>query len=211
MSPNFGTGNTNYFFTTGLLTMFFLCFMFYGAIGVILFAIYAHQTEDSDSRTPSYYRGRLLMYSFLFTMTGLFRFLLPGSKVLSTMGSGPLDAPFPVVGGPIWFPEIDITLGVTTILIGIWGILRGMNVDLSGGPIFGNVVYFNYFLYVLLKVMVQIGYFPGEGPAGAAAMVTIVFLPGHVILAYLDDKAQENEDAGDEGNEKEEVAEQAQP
>jgi hypothetical protein len=189
MEPVRGTPDGNFFFATGLLTMFFLCFLLYGSLGLILFAIYDYQTKVPPTRDASYYRARLVFYSFLYLGVGIFRFLLPGIRVLRNIGNGPLAAPFPVVAGPIVFPEIEITLGCTCSLLGLWGMARGFGIA-AEGSMFGNMVGFNYLAYVALKVLVQIGFYAPAGAVASAAAITVVFLPAHIILPFLDDKAR---------------------
>ena len=185
------TPDGRYFFSTGILTIIFLCLTFYGAIGVALFALHEIQGLN-PARSPAYYRGRQVFYSVCFICVGIFRFLMPGAKVLHDLGSGPLDKPFVVVGGPMWFPEIEIALGVTCVLLGVWGCLRGLGMASAEDGSFGYAVGFNYVLYFVLKVLVQVGYFPaGMGPGAAPATISVVFLPGHLILAFLDDKGRE--------------------
>jgi len=188
------TPDGQYYFVSGLLTITFLCLLFYGAIGVVLFVLH-DVTSDKPPKPASYWEGRLTFYSFMFFAVGIVRFLMPGAKLINDRGSelvnGALLMPKGVPGGPIWFPAIEIFLGVTCVLIGIWGMLRGKGMVNRDDGSFGAVVGCNYILYFVLKVCVTMGYFPfGMAPGHAASTVAVVFLPGHMILAYLDDKAR---------------------
>jgi uncharacterized membrane protein len=189
MEPVLGTPDGNFYFSTGLLTIFFLCILLYGSLGLILFAIYDYQIKDPPTRAASYYRGRLVLYSFLYLGVGVCRFLMPGMKVLKDMGGGPLAAPFPVVAGPIVFPEMEIALGCSCSLLGLWGMARGFGIAAEGSR-FGNLVGFNYVAYIALKVLVQIGFYAPPPAVASAAALTVVFLPAHIMLSFLDDKAR---------------------
>lgn len=178
-----------YFKVTGILTVLFLCFLLYGSLGLILFSIYDYQTKDPPTRNAGAFRKRLVFYSTMFLGVGICRFLMPGIKILMDQGGGPLDAPVPVVAGPIVFPEMEIALGCSVSLLGLWGIVRGMGIANSGG-LFTSLVGFNYVAYLALKVLVEIGWYAPPPAVASSTTIALVFLPGHIMLAFLDDKAR---------------------
>lgn len=198
MSPDAEDGK--FYRSMGILTMITLCFLFYGAIGAVLFTIHAYQKGDAASRNASYYRGRLVFYGMLYFGQGMFRFLVQGAYVLSTQGNGRLMPPQKVVAGVIFYPEIHIFLGCFYVLNGLWAIKRGMKGEREStgpsDPWFQRSIGLNYLCYFVLVVMTEMAL--PDGPNPGAAVVTVVTLNGHLLLAWLDDRAQSTPEVMDD-------------
>jgi hypothetical protein len=133
----------------------------------------------------------MVFYGLLFMGLGVFRFLAQGSYILATMGGGRLDAPVGVVGGMIWYPAIEIFLGITFVGNGLHAMARGLSLvrpSKEGDRFFQYAIALNFVLYIILVVLVEFSLTPGPHPG--APVVTVVMVNGHLLLAFLDEKAQ---------------------
>jgi hypothetical protein len=99
-----------------------------------------------------------------------------------------LDAPVGLVGGLIWYPEFHIVLGITFVGNGLYAMARGLGLFGNSSRLFQYSIGFNYVLYLVLVVLVEMSLAPGANPG--APIATVVTLNGHVLLAFLEEKAR---------------------
>eukprot|EP00980_Cylindrotheca_fusiformis_P021897 scaffold8740_cov113-Cylindrotheca_fusiformis.AAC.5 len=164
------SSNEQFFFSMGILKMFFLGFLLYGSLGLTLFNLYAFQTQRGHTKNAGYYRKRL------------------GSKVyLENEDDLPVTSPIiSVVGQPITHPEITVANGVLFTLIGMWGMARGFELVVNDNRYFQLAVGFSYVAYVATIILTE---FSIGGASGMSSTAAVMAINGHIILAYLDQKA----------------------
>ena len=169
--------------------MISLCFLLYGSLGFCFFALYAFQSGKGHLHDQGFYKKRLFFYSFMYTMHGLFPFLVQGIKIHNDNKGAeyPLAPPAMVVGQPISHPQITITMGVIFTLVGLWGMARGCGIA-NGSRLFQGAVFFAYLCYMCFIILTE---FSIPDPAAAmSSMATVVAVNAHVIVMYLDEKAR---------------------
>lgn len=169
--------------------MISLCFLLYGSLGLCFFNLFAFQTGKGYKQNKGYFKCRLLLYSFFYTVHGLVPFLIQGSKVYldnkDALVDQRLQPPQPVVGQPISYPAMTIAMGCLFTIVGLWGMARGLCLG-GSGRLFQATVMFTYLAYMGSIVLTE---FSINGASGMASMATVVAVNGHVILMYLDHKA----------------------
>ena len=175
----------------GILAIFAYGFAFIGAISYCQFALYAHIMHKYNDRCAGYFRSRSRIYSFMLTVAG-FAQLLFGSYVEAKFGNGgALDSGHIAVAMIlINFPAISIFLGLMQMCLGIWGLLRSFGIAVFGVRDFSSAMFIAWVLQLTLQVLVQVGYVPGDGAAGAAPTITGFTIGLNFMPAYLDHKGR---------------------
>jgi hypothetical protein len=155
------------------------------------FSLYAYQSEKPGDRSGAYYRGRFRFYGGLTTLVGLAQLML-GSYIQSKFGPGPLDEPVAVAMFVVNFPGISIFVGLVYLLNGFFGMARAFRLIKAGenNHIYQMTMALQYLCTLILMVIVQMSYSPGDRFAPAAPSVSCLTLAAHVFPAYLDFKAR---------------------
>jgi hypothetical protein len=160
-----------------------------GSLAFAGFALYAFQVGKPGDRPGSYYAGRLTFYAFALFLVGLAQFLL-GVYILATFGSGPLpNGPIIVAMFVVNFPEISVFCGLVNVLASFYGAARSFGIRASKDDnSYSIIMLFGWICNILLAVMVQVAYIPGDGGAAAAPTIAMVTSAMYAVNALLDFK-----------------------
>lgn len=194
------SSTTEFYFSMGILKMFFLRFMQYGSLAVAMFTLFAFQSRKGHLKNASYYRKRLVFYSFMYAANGIFGYLVPGAKVyLDNEDNLPVKKPIEplviFVGQPITVPEITMAAGAVFALVGIYGMARGLGLAQTDNRYLQIAMVVAYILYLGAVVLTE---FSIGGRVDAAMTAGVEFMNGHIILSYLDQKAKTMPETMDE-------------
>ncbi|KAL3945396.1 MAG: hypothetical protein SGBAC_000529 [Bacillariaceae sp.] len=186
------SSTTEFYFSMGILRMFFAKFLQYGSLAVMLFTLLAFQTRKGHTKNAGYYRKRLVLYSFFYAATGIFGYLVPGAKVyLDNEDNLPVKKPIePLViflGQPITVPEITMAIGVIFALVGIYGMARGLGLADNENTYYQVALPVAYIAYLGAIVLTE---FSIGGRAEGAMTAGVELMNGHILLCFLDKKAQ---------------------
>lgn len=164
---------------------------FFGSLAFTAFAIYAFDSGKPMSRDARYYRGRLVLYSFVLVIAGMSQLLL-GGYVLYEFGNGPLSPPMGVAMYKVHYPEITVAIGSLQMLVGYYGVARYLAFSRIAGPSnnqFQILLAFQWIAMLLLQYIVQIGYGYDTGNENAAiASYSLLSVALNVLPAFLDFK-----------------------
>eukprot|EP00526_Cylindrotheca_closterium_P013822 CAMPEP_0113655098 /NCGR_PEP_ID=MMETSP0017_2-20120614/29511_1 /TAXON_ID=2856 /ORGANISM="Cylindrotheca closterium" /LENGTH=350 /DNA_ID=CAMNT_0000568295 /DNA_START=100 /DNA_END=1152 /DNA_ORIENTATION=+ /assembly_acc=CAM_ASM_000147 len=186
------SSTTEFYFSMGILKMFFLKFMQYGSLAVTLFTLFAFQSRKGHLKNAAYYRKRLVIYSFFFAANGIFGYLVPGAKVyLDNEDNLPVKKPIKplvvFVGQPITVPEITLAMGAIFALVGVYGMARGLGLAQNDNRYFQIAVAVAYIAYLGAVVLTE---FSIGGRVAGAMAAGVEVINCHIILSFLDQKAK---------------------
>jgi|UniRef100_A0A8J9SJ44 hypothetical protein len=176
----------------GILGIMAYGFSFIGAFSFLQFSLYTYQTGNHRQRSAPYFHGRMTFYAFTLFMAGLSQLML-GSFIMANYGGGVLEkGTIGVAMYVVNFPAISIFLGLIQIFNAVWGLARSYGVGIFGtnDQSFQMSMFVGWFLQLVLQVLVQVGYVPGDGLAVAAPSITALSLGLNLMPAYLDYKAR---------------------
>uniref|UniRef100_A0A7S1GQX7 Uncharacterized protein n=1 Tax=Cyclophora tenuis TaxID=216820 RepID=A0A7S1GQX7_CYCTE len=182
-------GEVRFVGAMGILGIFCYGACFLGSLAFMTFALYAYQVGKPGDRASGYYRGRLGFYCILVTLAGLAQLML-GAFCISNFGNGPLEPFIGVAMFTVSFPEISVVVGLVYILNGLYGLLRSVGVIKASenDHSFQIGMAFQYICTLVLMIIVQISYLPGNTQAAAAPSRACLTLGAHVLPAFLDFK-----------------------
>jgi len=176
----------------GVLGIMVYGFSFVGSMAFMVWSIHSYTINAPGDRSGSYFKGRLRTYGLVLTVAGLVQFLLgcwcQARFDIFTPEIGPVGAAFLVVT----FPWIAILVGFVQLFNGLWGVARSFGVGLvesSSTPVYQISLAFQWILVVVLQILVQIAYLPGDNRAGVAPFLASFSLGLTLMPAYLDHKA----------------------
>jgi hypothetical protein len=175
-------------------------FALVGSLAFFLFAMYAFINGKPELRPATYFRGRMLFYSFVLALAG-FTQLLMGSYVHKNFADDSGELPYGSIFVPFYvvmFPAINIVIGGLQTLFGLWGMLRSLHVSIfvigtdhhetqSYDKTFQIAMFGSWFLQLVLQFITQIGYEPGPD-YGSAPQFFCLAVGLNLMPAYLDYK-----------------------
>jgi len=176
-------------FSMQILRMIFLGVLRFGSLGLALFVLYSFQAGKGHLKNASYYRKRLVFYSFMYCAHGIFPYLVQGTKIyLDFKKVLPVKAPpVNVVRYSITHPEITMGIGAIFTLVGIYGMARGLGLAPNDNRYFQLAVFAAYVAYLAAIVLTE---FSIAGQSHMATTAGVDLLNGHIILSFLDQKAK---------------------
>jgi hypothetical protein len=124
-----------------------------------------------------------VLFSFVMGIAGIDQLLL-SSYIISKFGNGPLPAPIGVAMFMIHFPEIAVFVGLVYILNAGYGMYRGLTK--ADDHIFSFTMWLQYLCTLLLMVLVQTSFAPGNAMAPAAPTIANLTLGTHIMPVFLD-------------------------
>ncbi|CAJ1944513.1 unnamed protein product [Cylindrotheca closterium] len=194
------SSTTDFYFSMGILKMFFLKFMQYGSLAVMMFTLFTFQSRKGHTKNASYYRKRLVFYSFLYAANGIFGYLVPGAKIyLDNKDDLPVKKPIEplviFVGQPVTVPEITLAAGAIFALVGIYGMARGLGLAQNDNTYLQAALPVAYIAYLGAVVLTEFSI--GGRPEGAMT-AGVEAINGHIILSFLDHKAKTMPETMDE-------------
>jgi hypothetical protein len=185
-------GDVRFVGAMGILSIVAYGFTFVGSIAFFAFALYAYQAGHPQDRNGAYYKGRMLFYTGMLMVAGTSQFVL-GSFVNSKFGGGSLDKG--TIGVAVYvvnFPGMNIFVGLLQMINAVWGLARSYDIGVFGtnDVSFQASMFLGFFVQLLLQVIVQIGYVPGDTLSAAAPKVFGLMVGLNLMPAYLDYKAR---------------------
>jgi hypothetical protein len=177
----------------GILGIFSYGACFLGSLAFMSFALYAYQAGKPQDRSGSYFRGRLRTYSFLVFVAGLAQLLL-GSYTLANFRAGPIVPPIDVAMFTVTFPEMSVFVGILYVINGIWGFYRAFRKPAANDNSYQISIAIQYFFTVVIMIVTQISYLPGDSLAAAAPSRACLTFGASLMPAFLDYKARSTPD-----------------
>ncbi len=116
----------------------------------------------------------------------------PTNQRRRNVGMGPLPNG-PVIVGVfvVSFPEMSIFVGLVYVLNGMFGVARSYRIMATPEDnTLQLTVAFQFLCTLVLMVITQISWLPGDAGAGAAPTVACVTFGTHIIVPFLDYKAR---------------------
>lgn len=177
----------------GILGIMVYGFGFVGSMSFMVFSLHAYTTGKPESRSGSYFSGRMVTYSSVLAVAGLVQFLLgawcQGRFEMNVLGEdgGPVAVAFFI----ITYPGISMYIGLLQMVNGIWGITRAQENNKNKKnsiPIYQLSLGFQWINVLVLQDIVQIGYLPGGMLAPVAPFLACWSLGLTLMPAYLDHK-----------------------
>ena len=161
----------------------------------MVFSLHAYTTGKPESRSGTYFRGRMVTYSSVLAVAGLVQFLLgawcQGRFEMNVLGE---DGPVAVAFFIVTYPGISMYIGLLQMTNGVWGIVRaqdGENKNSNGNrnvPIYQLSLGFQWINVLILQDIVQIAYLPAGMLAPVAPFLACWSLGLTLMPAYLDHK-----------------------
>lgn len=171
----------------GMIGAATFCLFLFGSYALLVTALHAYHAGTPETRNAGYYRSRLAFYSAVMAIAGCAQLAL-GSFVIIKFGNGPLPAPVTVAMFMIWFPEINVFMGTLFVCNGLYGMYRGFSKP--NNHYFAFTMWLQMVCTLLLMVLVQTSYAPGNAMAPAAPTIACLTLGVSLTPIFLDSMAR---------------------
>ena len=162
-------------------------FSFAGSLAFMAWSLHAYNTGNPETRSGSYFKGRMDFYSLVLVLAGLVQFIL-GTYTRArfnhrVLEEGPIGVAFLVVS----YPGISIFIGLVQIMNGLWGLAR-VRGYFTTPKVFQMSLAMQWVMVLVLQVVSQIAYLPGGGLAPLAPSLAAFSFGLSMTPAFLDYK-----------------------
>eukprot|EP00535_Pseudo-nitzschia_heimii_P002295 CAMPEP_0197188390 /NCGR_PEP_ID=MMETSP1423-20130617/17708_1 /TAXON_ID=476441 /ORGANISM="Pseudo-nitzschia heimii, Strain UNC1101" /LENGTH=749 /DNA_ID=CAMNT_0042640199 /DNA_START=73 /DNA_END=2322 /DNA_ORIENTATION=- len=161
---------------------------FFGSLSFLGYALYSFDVGKPTRRDARYYRGRLIVYSFVMLIAGMSQILL-GAYILFEFGGGRLSPPIGVTLFIVSFPEICVAVGSIQMIVGYYGVgnyLHLFPADPSNNT-FQILALIGWILQLIFQYIVQISY-SEDADAAALTSLALYSFGINILPPFLDYK-----------------------
>ncbi len=162
---------------------------FFGSLAFLEFSLYSFDAGKPTRRDGTYYRGRLLFYSFVVLIAGMSQILF-GAYIIFEFGGGRLSPPIGVAMYRVSFPEITVAVGAIQMVVGYHGVGNYLRL-FPVGPNNNNfqiLALIGWVLQLILQYIVQIGYVEGNANSAALTSLALYSFGISILPPFLDYK-----------------------
>ena len=177
----------------GMLGAATFCLFLFGSFALLATALYAYHSSTPESPEAvqkyyaGYYRTRLMFYSAVMFVAGFVQMVL-GAFVIHNFGNGPLPAPVTVAMFMVHFPEICVFVGLVYMANAVYGTYRGLTRQTDS--YFAVTMWFQLLCTIILMVLVQCSFAPGNAMAQAIPTLGALTLGVSLTPMFLDSMAR---------------------
>lgn len=162
---------------------------FFGSLAFLEFTLYSFDAKKPTRRNSTYYRGRLLFYSFVVLIAGMSQILF-GAYILFEFGGGRLSPPIGIAVYRVSFPAITVAIGALQMVVGYHGVgnyLRLFPVDPNSNN-FQILALVSWVFQLILQYIVQIGFVEGDENPAALTSLALYSFGISILPPFLDYK-----------------------
>jgi len=171
----------------GMIGAATFCLFLFGSYALLMGILQSYHAGAPEKYNAGYYRGRLIFYSAVMAIAGLAQMSL-GTYVIDKFGNGPLPAPITAAMFVVYFPEINVCVGLMYVANGLWGMLIGLARQMDG--YFAISMCIQLVCTLILMVLVQTSYAPGGVMAEAIPTLASLTIGVSLTPIFLDSMAR---------------------